>query len=176
MRRILLSLLCLLISCAQAGWYDKQGNPIPDSADRKSSGDFGAQLIFIADEQALFKQWATPSATVNLDTVDTIKVNRPISAFIIFSGCKANPAGNCNVSMRYRVIQPDGKVYAETPTMEVWQEKPEPPGHALQLSVQYLKVVIEPDEQQGRYTVQTQVRDDNTGTVLNLKKSFTAVP
>ena len=174
MRLIALLFACLLGSYAQAGWIDKQGKPLPESEDRKAIGDFGAQLIFTNDEQALFKTWAIPSESVNIDTVESVQINQPISAFIIFSGCKATPSGNCNVSMRFRIIQPDGKVYSETPAMEVWHDKPAPHGRALELSVQYLKVVVEPHEQRGRYTVQAQVRDDNSGAVVDLKKTFTA--
>jgi hypothetical protein len=174
MRVIALILVCIIGSYAQAGWIDKQGKLIPEAEDRKAIGDFGAQLIFTSDEQALFKKWATPSETVNLDTVESVRINWPISAFVIFSGCKPAPSGNCNVSMRFRIIQPDGKVYSETPSMEVWRDKPAPNGHTLELSVQYLKVVIEPHEARGRYIVQAQVRDENTGAVLDLKKTFTA--
>lgn len=77
--------------------------------------------------------------------------------------------------MRFRIIQPDGKVYSETPTMEVWHNKPAPPSRTLELSVQYLKVIVEPHEQEGRYLVQAQVRDDNTDQVLFLQKAFKAV-
>jgi len=171
----ILFLLCLVSNPAHAGWINKQGMPISDSEDRKSNGNFGAQLIFVNDEQALFKKWATPSETVAVDTVETVQINQPISAFVIFSGCKASVAGNCNVSMRFRVIQPDGKVYSETPTMEVWRDKLAPSGQTLELSVHYLKVVVEPHEQRGRYKIQAQVCDDNSGTVLVLDKTFTVI-
>ncbi|HJU70866.1 MAG TPA: hypothetical protein VJ603_03395 [Paucimonas sp.] len=175
MKLIALAVLALFFGYANAGWIDKQGVPLPDAEDRKAAGDFGAQLIFTADEQALFKKWATPSETVDLNTVESVAINQPISAFIVFSGCKPTAKGMCNVSMRFRVIQPDGKVYSETPAMEVWQNKPVPRARALELSVQYLKIVVEPHEQRGRYTIQAQVRDDNTGAVLSLQKAFTAV-
>jgi uncharacterized membrane protein YqaE (UPF0057 family) len=48
---ILLLLVCLLAGNAHAGWIDKQGNPLPNSDDRKSAGAFGAQLIFTANDQ-----------------------------------------------------------------------------------------------------------------------------
>ena len=166
--------LTALCCNANAGWINKQGASLPDSEDRKAIGEFGAQLVFVTDEQALFKTWATPSETVNLNTVESVNINQPISAFVIFSGCKPTPKGQCNVSMRFRVIQPDGKVYSETTAMEVWQDKPAPRARALELSVQYLKVVVEPHEQRGRYTIQVQVRDDNTGSVLSLQKAFSA--
>ena len=174
MKRISMVLLVVIGCNANAGWINKQGARLPDSEDRKAAGDFGAQLVFVTDEQALFKKWATPSETVDLNTVESVTINQPISAFVIFSGCKPIAKGQCNVSMRFRVIQPDGKVYSETPAMEVWQNKPAPRARALELSVQYLKIVVEPHEQRGRYTIQAQVRDDNTGAVLSLQKAFSA--
>lgn len=175
MKLIVLTVIALLCGHAHAGWINKHGEKLPDAEDRKAVGDFGAQLIFTSDEQALFKKWATPSETVNLDTVESVTINQPISALIVFSGCKPTAKGQCNVSMRFRVLQPDGKVYSETPTMEVWQNKPAPRARSLELSVQYLKIVVEPHEQRGRYTIQAQVRDDNTGAVLSLQKTFTAI-
>lgn len=58
--------------------------------------------------------------------------------------------------------------------MEVWESKPAPRGKALELSVQYLKVRIEPKDQLGRYVIYAQVRDNNTEKVLQLQSPFTA--
>jgi hypothetical protein len=167
----LMSLLACLDASAQ--WIDKEGKPLPDADDRKAIGHFGAEIIFTTDAKALEKRWATPSDTVHIDSVDRVGINQPISAFVVFSGCKAKATGKCDVSMTFRVIQPDGKVYATTPEMEVWQDK-DAPGTALALSVQYLRIRIEPHESRGRYTVNVEVRDHNSGKVLLLKKTFTA--
>ena len=170
-----LIILCFLPAVAFAGWINKQGEALPDSENRKAVGDFGAQLIFVGDENQLFKRWATPSETVDVKTIDSVKVGEAVNAFIVFSGCKADQRAKCSVAMRFRVIQPDGKIYADTPEMEVWENKPAPRGKALELSVQYLKVRIEPKDQLGRYVIYAQVRDNNTGTVLQLQSPFTAV-
>lgn len=159
---------------AYAGWINKSGESLPDSESRKAIGDFGAHLIFVGDENELFKRWATPSETVNVKTIEKVSVHGAINAFVVFSGCKRDKSGNCSVSMRFRVLQPDGKVYADTPPMEVWNEKPAPPNKTVELSVQYLKIVIEPNDQLGKYTVFAQVSDNNTGSVLQLQAPFIA--
>jgi hypothetical protein len=166
--------LLLLPAVASADWIDKQGESFPDSDNRKTIGTFGAQLLLIADEQQLFKHWTTPSEIVNVKTIDSVWVNETINAVVVFSGCKASRRGNCNVIMRFRVIQPDGKVYADVPPIEGWQDKPAPSGKSQELGVQYLKVRIEPKDQAGRYVVYAQVRDNNTGAVLHLRSPFTA--
>ncbi|MCB1760411.1 MAG: hypothetical protein KDI68_11620 [Gammaproteobacteria bacterium] len=167
--------LLFLPPLAFSGWINKQGEALPNTDYRKAVGGFGVQLILVGDENELFENWAIPSETVDVSTIDSVKVNEFINAFVIFSGCKPDEKGNCSVSMRFRVIQPDGKVYAETPPMEVWENKPNPPGKSLELSVAYLKVRIEPEDQLGRYVIYTQIRDNNRETVIQLKSQFVAL-
>ena len=132
-------------------------------------------MVFVADERELFKTWATPSESVNVKDIESIEINSPISTFIVFGGCQPDAKGNCNVSMRFKVLSPDGKTYSETPPMEVWSHKPLPPNKSLQLSVDYLKIVVEPHEMRGQYVVNTEVRDNNSGKSIHLQKKFKAV-
>jgi hypothetical protein len=173
--RILVFLFLLLPAIASADWIDKQGESFPDSDSRKTIGTFSAQLLLLADEQQLFKYWATPSDIVNVKTIDSVWVNDTINAVVVFSGCKPNWRANCNVTMRFRVIQPDGKVYADVPPIEAWKDKPAPHGKSPELGMQYLKVRIEPKDQLGTYVVSAQVRDNIAGTVLHLRSPFTAI-
>ena len=161
-------------AAAPAAWVNKNGEKLPETSFRKSNGDFIAQMVFVTDEQLLFKTWATPSESVDVKDIDLIAINQPINTFIVFGGCKADPKGNCKVTMRFRVVGPDGKLYAETPAMEVWHEKTLPPNRSLQLSVDYLKIIVEPHELSGKYVVNTEVRDSNSGNILKLQRTFTA--
>jgi len=172
--RILGVAFLLLPMIASAGWVNRSGELQPDTDSSKAVGDFGAQLILVADEQELLRRWGTPSETVEVKTTGKVEVGGFINAFVVFGGCKPDEKSNCRVAMRFRVLQPDGKVYSETPAMEVWRDKPEPPKKTLELSVDYLKVQIEPHDQLGPYVVQAQVRDENSGAVLQLKSSFAA--
>jgi hypothetical protein len=167
--------LLLLPAIASADWIDRQGESVPDSDNRKTIGTFSAQLLLIGDEQQLFKYWETPSEIVNVKTIDSVWVNETINAVVLFGGCKASWRRSCNVTMRFRVTQPDGKVYADVPPIEVWNNKAPPPGKSQELGVQYLKVRIEPKDQLGRYVVHAQVRDNNAGTVLHLQSPFSAI-
>jgi hypothetical protein len=172
----ILTILLVVFTCtgASAEWVNKQGSRLPEATYRKSIGDFVVQMVFVEDERELLQAWGKPSESVNVKDVASIAINHPINTFIVFGGCKPDNRGNCSVVMRFRVIAPDGKVYSETPTMQVWHEKPLPPNRSLQLSVDYLKIVVEPHEQHGKYVVHTEVRDNISGDVLRLQKSFTA--
>lgn len=174
--RFIFALLTFVIpAVASAGWIDKSGKSLADAQNRKAVGDFGAQVVFVADDKRMFELWGTPSETVNIQTIEKVTVNGQVNAFVVFSGCKPNMAGNCDVTAQYKVFQPNGKIYADTPPMEVWQAKRPPPGKSLELSVQYLKVVIELTDMLGKYVINTQVRDNVSGVVLELSAPFRAV-
>ena len=160
---------------ASAGWIDRSGDSLADTAFRKSDAGFSAWLVFVPDDRKFYEAWNVPSESVEIQEIESVNINSPISAFVVFSGCKPDASGNCNVLMRYRVLAPDGSVYSDSPSMEVWKDKPAPQTRTLELSVEYLKVVVEPDEQMGRYSVQAQVKDVNSGRVLQLERVFTAV-
>ncbi|MCB1770939.1 MAG: hypothetical protein KDJ31_14780 [Candidatus Competibacteraceae bacterium] len=171
---LLLSLF-LLSAVAEAGWVDKQGNPIPDSGNMKSVGDLIAQLVITDNEAQVLKNWGTPSQSVYFPTANKIERNKIITAFVVFGGCAIDANGNCDLRMQITVYQPDGKVYSKFPVMEVWSGKPVPPNRSLGLSVEYMRVIIEPGEQLGKYKIDTNVIDKISGNSMVLTSHFTAV-
>lgn len=161
---------------AQAEWIDRKGVALPESAFRKSEGDFSAWLVQVPDDRELYEAWSLPAEVVEIREADRVLVDSPISVFVVFGGCALDPSGNCQVDVRFRVLAPDGSVYSRTPPMEVWVAKPAPASGLLELSVGYLKIVVESHEQLGRYRVQAKVRDHVAGKELGLEKSFEALP
>ncbi len=172
---LLLSAFLLLSPLANAGWVDKQGNPIPDSDNMKSVGDLIAQLVITDNEAQVLKNWGTPSQSVYFPTADKIERNKIITAFIVFGGCAVDANGNCDLRMQITVYQPDGKVYSKLPVMEVWSNKPVPPNKSLGLSVEYMRVIIEPGEQLGKYKIDAKVIDKISNKRMLLTSYFTAV-
>jgi hypothetical protein len=141
----------------------------------KSSGDLIAQLVITDNEKQLLKNWDTPSESVYFPTADKIERNKIITAFIVFSGCAVDANNNCDLKMQITVFQPDGTIYSKLPTMEVWSGKPVPPNRSLGLSVEYMRVMIEPGEQLGTYRVDTKIMDKINGNCMVLTSHFTAV-
>jgi len=74
--------------------------------------------------------------------------------------------------VRFRITQPDGKVYAEMPIQEAWVGKPAPA--KLGMSVGYIKLRIEPDELLGEYEINATVIDKNSKDTLELSSVFLA--
>jgi hypothetical protein len=178
MRRIpglILVLIFLLPNTGLAVWYDMKGQPVPDTSYRKAFDGFGASLLLTDKDEDVFKRWDSPSLVFEVPTTSTIEKGMAITPLIFFTGCKEDAKGNCNVVANYKIWQPDGNLYGELPQMEVWINKPAPPAKILGLSVQYVKIIIEPKDQRGQYIVDAEVIDLNKKVKLLLRSSFTVV-
>ena len=171
---IITTLLCS-ISFACAGWVDKQGNVISDSNHMKSIGDFGTQLVITDNEALALKNWNTPSQTVHIPSTNVIERNKIITAFIVFSGCSVDKAGNCDLKMQFTVYKPNGTIYSKLPIMEIWSGKPVPPGRSLGLSLEYMRVIIEAKDPLGKYKITANIIDKISGNNMLLTKYFTAI-
>jgi len=62
----------------------------------------------------------------------------------------------------------DGKI----PESEVWYNKQSPEGESIGLSVDFIKLIVEPHELVGKYTFRVTVKDDVSGNTTNLSKSI----
>jgi len=166
----------LMLSAGVSGqWRDRQGHPLEDTASMKSNGDFGAQLIVIGDEEAFFRRWLTPSAEVRLDTVSEVERGGSVIVPVIFSGCRADASGNCDVTADYTILRPDGSVYAESNQVEIWRNRPAPPPGLLELAVEYMKLIIEPSDPEGAYTILARVTDHVLDVSLVLTQHVTVL-
>jgi len=172
--RNLLSVFLILVSfTSYAGWRDKNGNPVADTEWLKSSNGFGVQLLVIEDEEEFLKRWGKPTKTVQANTTSTTYRGETISTPIIFIGCGIDKKGNCSVSTSFKLLKPDGSIYADINRAEVWDNKPAPPNRTLGLSTDFLKIKIEQDDPFGVYTLKAIVTDKNKKITLSLTQKFT---
>jgi len=141
----------------------------------KSVGNLIAQLVVTDKEAEALKNWGTPSQTVYFPTADTIERNKIITAFVVFAGCSVDAENNCNLVMQITIIQPDGAIYSKLPIAEVWSDKPAPRGKNLGLGVDYMRIIIEPDELLGKYKIIANIMDKISGDSLVLTSTFTAI-
>ncbi len=158
--------VALLFACsASAQWYEGQGK------DRKLSqpetwqgsvGNLGAMVLITNDPEGFFEQWnkpPSPDRKPELSTVSKVKRGDVVMAIVVFSGCSADKSGNCNSKVDFKVINPDGSVYADISDGELWIEKPAIPKGFLQVSISNLGFEVEPDDQIGEYRIEVTVRD-----------------
>jgi len=170
--RLLISFILLIPFLSHGSWRDMDGNSVEDTEWMKSSGAFGAQLLLVGNEKEFFRRWKTPSEVVELEAISEINKGKPLITPVIFNGCQANEDGNCNVSADFRVLRPDGTTYADAPQVEIWQNKPPPREGILELGVGYIKVVIEPEDPDGTYTVEARVADNIQKSSFVLTRTF----
>ena len=159
---------------AVAQWREG-GKVVPDTAWSKSDGEFGATLTFTVQPDEFFAAWEKSTPGVHLSETSTATRGLPIVSIIYFTGCMANAHGNCDLVGRITTTAPDGKPYGNPFDAKVWVDKPPPDKNMLQLSQDYLGIVIDPDDQLGKYVVKVELLDRASQKKMTLEREFTAV-
>jgi hypothetical protein len=172
--RFVLIAMLILPALVNAGWVDKNGNHLMDTPNMKSRGAFGALMLLTAKEKETFEKWDIPSAEVFIDTADTFKKNEFVTVLIFFVGCGVNQIGQCNLAVKFKVIQPDGGIYADLPQQEAWTGE-SPSDNTVQMGTSYIKIRIEDNEPLGKYEVLVDVFNLYLDTKLSLSTIFEVV-
>ncbi|MEO6198590.1 MAG: hypothetical protein ABIO68_01440 [Sphingomicrobium sp.] len=169
----ILSLLSVsaLAHATQPGWIEN-GKPAADNAARAANGAFGAMLVVTDDWEGFLKQWEQPMAGFDIPRLATIRKGRPLTSAVIFTGCKADSSGNCSVLGDFRVVDPNGKVYAEQRGANIWRLPP--PDPRLQLSVESLGLSLDPPDTLGTYVLTATITDRVANKTLELRTTFEA--
>lgn len=153
-----------------SGWM-QNGTTLVETNNTKSCKGFGAQL-WLTDKTKFFEDWNKPTPGVMLQPTRRAIRGKPFFTVIIFVNPGVLPDGNCDVTGDIIVKKPDGTVYGEIRDANFWKKLPSP-GNDLQLAVDYLGIVIEPNDPAGRYLVEAVVRDNVKGVELILSEYFT---
>ncbi len=159
---------------AQNGWL-RDGSPLDKQPNTATSGDFAVMQIATTEPEKLMADWNEPTPGVSLVTTTQATRNQPIVTFIVFKGCRADAAGNCNVTVDYVTLGPDGKTYDNTKAAEVWVGHPPAPGLNLQLSASGYGLRIEDKDPLGTYRVSATITDHVAGATLHTEQSLTIV-
>lgn len=159
MRNIVaLLVLWFSISASAAQWY--QDDVLAESRpDIGSSKGFGAMIIMTTNSREALKNWEQPTSGVHIPKAETVEKGVPIEALIVFSGCSPNSRGGCVVEADYKILRPDGSVYAEYANTEVWRNKPAIPEGKVGLAVDRVGLIVDPEDPVGEYEVHCTVRD-----------------
>ncbi|MEP7348785.1 MAG: hypothetical protein ABI668_02400 [Sphingorhabdus sp.] len=117
--------------------------------------------------------WHQPSPP-HLRTTRKIERNKPITAFIIFAGCKGDAVGKCNLNGSIEFRDPDGKIYGENKNVDIWSGPPIE-GYNLRLSPIGPTLVVEDGEKLGDYTVRITITDRNANVTATTEEKLTVV-
>jgi len=161
----------LMLSFPLSSQWWSGNEKVADEAWRKGKQDFGAMLILTPDVEQFYEDWSKPQ-TPKIVTAETTKRNKPITAVVLFTGCKAE-SGNCDIRVDFMILKPDGSEYGSQKDVPAWVKKPGSPKGIIQVSEASLGIVIEPNDPPGKYTVKATVRDMNSKVSLELVQAFT---
>lgn len=164
----------LAIPIGTYGQWREDNEEVPDTAWARHEGQFGAMLFLSDQPEEFLHAWNQPTEGVSIQTTDTVPRGVPIVALVFFTGCAPDSDGLCNASVDFTVLKPDGSEYSRHEDADLWKRKPGMEEGALQLSADYISVVIEPDDPLGLYEVQVTAYDLNANIKLELVQHFTA--
>ncbi len=167
---------CSLMT-AYAQWREG-GGAVPDTEWSKSDGDFGAMLLVTDDPDGFFERWnqpPSPDYKPELTTASSATRGDVIVAVVIFTGCVANADGNCESTVDFKVLYPDGSLYADLERGELWMDKPATVPPYLQVSVANLGLKIEDDDPFGTYRIEAGVQDLVAKRQLKLRQTIEVV-
>jgi hypothetical protein len=170
-KRLHILVLLLYAVPSMAGWIDHDGRAISDRQDAKSSDGFGVMLVLTADEVAFSRAWNSSMQRPVLQTTNRVQRGKSVSAMLLFSGCKSNSEGTCNVSIAYRLVGPDGTVQNVGP-YNVWQRTAPKPG-VVQLGDAHLTLSLGNNDPIGKYVVSATITDRNSGASIAVSTTLT---
>ncbi|MFS8981439.1 hypothetical protein PO002_45045 [Cupriavidus necator] len=171
-RKILLAAVLFFAFRAMAGWIDGSGGPVPDSAARKSSGEFGVHLVLTGDAKVFRETWNRPG-TPSLRTTKTVKRGESVSAILLFAGCKPGNDGRCHVDVKYRLISPDGSSqdFGSTPVSRRTAPKP----GIMELGDTVVTLEFTREDPAERYLFVATVTDHNSNKTIEVSAQVTAM-
>ncbi|QQX89292.1 hypothetical protein JJQ59_37775 (plasmid) [Cupriavidus necator] len=170
-RRLLLAAVLMCSFQTIAGWKDGNGRPVPDSDARKSSGDFGVQLVLTGDAKTFRDTWNRPGTPI-LPTTKTVQRGESVSTMLLFAGCKPGKDGRCNVDVKYRLISPNGSSddFGTTPVSRRAAPKP----GITELGDSVVTLEFNYEEPAGRYVFVATVTDRVANKTIEVSAQVTA--
>jgi len=169
----LVVLVMSLVSFAQ--WRDGSGKIVPDTPSAKSDGDLGAMGDFTDKPDELYADWEKASPGVAWSQTATAVRGKPIVAIVFFTGCAANPEGNCELVGRFTTTTPSGKLWGDAIEADIWVGLPPPGPQSLQLSHGHMGLIVDPDDELGKYSVKVELTDRIAKKRMVLERQFTAI-
>lgn len=132
---------------------------------------FGAQL-WIVDDPQFFERWNKPSEGFDFNSVNKAKRGVPVFIIILFANPGSNSKKLSDISCDLLVTDPSGKTYGELKDGNCWRMKSSPPEGKIQLGIDYMAVIIEEGDLNGRYTVKAVVHDHVKNAKIKLRQYF----
>ena len=141
---------------------------------KRTASGFTLGMFLTADAQAQYDIWSGPTEELAFVQASEVSRGDTIYAIILIQGCASGADGNCDVVGRFKIDQPDETVHVDNRVVDVIRERPVAP-NSFVIGDQYFIIRIAPDDPSGRYVVEAEATDSNSGQTVTLQRSFTVV-
>ncbi len=136
--------------------------PPPRDNVEASAGELRVIHLWSTQPDAFMAAWAGPTPP-RLPTSSRMERNQPIQQFVLYANCTRNPAGECHVTAKVLISAPDGSAYGDPLAFEVVKGPVTAPPGNIGLAAGSIGLRVEDGEQLGRYRVELQATDHNSG-------------
>ena len=135
----------------------------------RSVGDFGVHIVLTADDKKFRDGWNRSATPPRLQSTNTVQRGAAISAMIIFHGCAPTRTGNCDATVDFALVAPDGRI---TPAGDgpIWKNPPLK--GKLLLSNASAAIAFDRADMPGRYKIQATVTDKVSGRRIQVSAPF----
>ncbi len=154
-----LPLLPLLSMPAVAQGRAQGGMPVMDRPNIGASGPLAIMQLLTEDADALIAAWPKPSSGAQMNGQATARFGHKITTFLVFKGCKPDPAGKCDVVADFEVINPRGAVTTARTAVPVWVGPKPPSPVGLQLSRTGFGMTLDDSNAVGLYRIRVVTTD-----------------
>lgn len=154
-------------------WKDDKGNPAPNTEFRSAKDNFGGWL-FITPDTDWKQKWETSPETVpNFRVSDKVHQGEKLFILIFFSNPKTDKQNIVDVTCDIDLVRPDGTSSIHQKDIACLRGKIGDSPYNVRLSAPVLQFTGEPKDPNGKWIVRVVLKDNQRGTALPLKTSFT---
>jgi hypothetical protein len=111
-----------------------------------------------------------PAQPLLLET-DSVVPEQTFGVYVVFSGCAEGADGNCNTTVVYEIVLPNGTVAVRQDSLPVWQ-RPAPDPEIPQLSEGVWITSADPADPAGKHVVRATVTDHVAGKTMVLERTL----
>ena len=164
--------LGLGVAAQQFAWRDSNGDPMPDTEARKSSGGFGGWLLTTSDQDWEAK-WNTPEhVTPSFTEAETVREGETVYTLIFMVNPLPNSSGDVDVRCDIRVTRPNGTLSLDRSDLSCLSGELAANPNNIQLSPNVLAFLGEDGDPAGTWIMDVTLRDVPRDVALVLRASF----
>ncbi len=151
-------------------WRNANGEPVPDSENRKTKDGFGAHLI-ITDNLGFYndwRKWERPRISI----AETAVIGQMVIPLVIYVNPRRDADECVDVTCDFTIIRPDGSIAHKIPDLTCANGKMQAPRNNLLLSQSELQWSADEGDPLGKWTFNVTVKDNNRGVEIPLTTSI----